>query len=455
LQRKILAIIVVVIVIIAAVAAVELSSKPAPSAEARAIKIGLVAPMSTSIGQDMFNAATLAVNEINNAGGIYISGWNTKVNITLVSVNTIDDAPGNAKTPVVQAVESDKVDMLIGGYGSAGTLANEVVAIQDKVPYIITGASNQLVTRRGPQGNYGGFGPNGANSISDAEGMSYIFHYCTTTYHYSKTVVDFFATVMKPMVAPDRNFSLAIIYRNDAFGQGVDQATKYWIQNESLPITLTERSYDPATTNYQTDLSVIKQANPDAVFVVDNPDKTPNIVKQGWNDVGLKSVYIAVENNQDPTFYSILGSTGDGQLLESKMDPFMTPSYSSAVQTYTQNYNSAYPHLMPGMMGADTYDAFYIAKDAIQSAGTIDKVAVRKAIEDTDINQMLIQTKTGKVQFSTGVNYHEIDPVTFIEQLKYDASTLHLTAQIVWSPPGSTNLKQADFTLPTGYKPGQ
>ncbi len=305
MQRKILAIIVVIIIIISAVAAVELSSKPAPSADARNIKIGLVAPMSTSIGQDMFNAATLAVNEINNAGGIYVSGWNTKVNITLVTANTIDDAPGNAKTPVVQAVESDKVDMLIGGYGSAGTLANEVVAIDDKVPYIITGASNQLVTRRGPQGDYGGLPTDSTTRITDADGMSYIFHYCTTTYHYSKTVVDFFATEMKPMVAPDRNFSLAILYRNDAFGQGVDQATKYWIQNESLPITLTERSYDPATTNYQTDLSVVKGANPDAVFVVDNPDKTPNIIKQGWSDVGLKTVYIAVENNQDPTFYSI------------------------------------------------------------------------------------------------------------------------------------------------------
>jgi branched-chain amino acid transport system substrate-binding protein len=454
LQRKILAIIVVVIIVISAIAAVELSSKPAPSAEARNIKIGLVAPMSTSIGQDMFNAATMAVNEINNAGGIYVSGWNTKVNITLVTANTIDDAPGNAKTPVVQAVESDKVDMLIGGYGSAGTLANEVVAIQNKVPYIIAGASNQLVTRRGPQGNYGGLPTDSTTRITDAEGMSYIFHYCTTTYHYSKTVVDFFATEMKPMVAADRNFSLAILYRNDAFGQGVDQATKYWIQNESLPITLTERSYDPATTNYQTDLSVVKGAHPDAVFVVDNPDKTPNIIKQGWSDVGLKTVYIAVENNQDPTFYSILGSTGDGQLLESKMDPFMTPSYSSSVQTYTENYNKAYPHLMPGMMGADTYDAFYIAKDAIQSAGTIDKAAVRQAIENTDINQMLIQTKTGKVQFSTGVNYHEIDPVTFIEQLKWDATNLHLTSQIVWAPPG-TNLKQADFTLPTGYQAGQ
>ncbi len=460
MQRKLLAIIVVVIIVVAAVAAIELTPKTpsTPSADARNIVIGLVAPLSTSIGQDMSDAAQLAAKEINDAGGIYVKDWNTNVNVSIVNVNTIDDAPSNAKTPVVQAVESEHVDMLIGGYGSAGTLANEVVAIDDKVPYIITGASNQLVTRRGPQGNYGGFGVNGANSITDSEGVSYIFHYCTTTYHYSKTVVDFFATVMKPMVAPDRNFSLAILYRNDAFGQGVDQATKYWIQNESLPITLTERNYDPTTaktSGYQTDLTAVAASHPDAVFIVDNPDQTPLIIKQGWNEVGLKSVYIAVENNQDPTFYNLLGSTGDGQLLESKMDPFMTPSYSQVVQTYVENFNKTYPHVMPGMMGADTYDAFYIAKDAITRAGTVNKTEVRDAIENTNMNQMLIQTKTGKIQFSTGINYHEIDPVTFIEQLKWDSTNSHLTSQIVWSPSGSTNLKQANFTLPTGYQPAQ
>jgi branched-chain amino acid transport system substrate-binding protein len=457
LQKKIiLAILVIAIIVIAAVAALELTPKPV-SPNARAINIGLVAPVSGSpIGQDMERAAKLAVQEINDAGGVYVSTWNTKVNLTLDIADTVNDAPANAVTPVKRAVETDNVDMLIGGYGSAGTLANEIVAIENKIPYIITGASNQLVTRRGPQGNYGGFGPNGANSVSDAAGMSYMFHYCTTTYHYSKTVVDFFATEMKPMVAAQRNFSLALLYRNDAFGTGVAAATKFWIQNESLPITLVaDRSYDPATTNYQTDLTAVAAAHPDAVFIADNPDKTPLIIKQGWNDVGLKTVYIAVENNQDSAFYSLLGSVGDGQLLESKLDPFMTPSYSTIVGNYAKNFDKAYPHVMPGMMGADTYDAIYIAKDAIQRAGTVNKTDVRAAIENTNLNQMLIQTKTGKIEFSTGVNYHEIDPVTFIEQLKWDTTNSHLTSQIVWSPPGSSNLKQTNFVLPTGYKAGQ
>lgn len=454
MQKKLLAVIIAIIIVVAAVAAIQLI-KPAPSAEARNIKIGLVAPMSTSIGQDMANAAEMAVKEINDAGGVYISEWNTNVNITIVTADTINDAPANAVTPVTRAIETDQVDMLIGGYGSAGTLANQVKAIEARVPYLITGASNQLVTRRGPQGDYGGFGPNGPNSISDAEGMSYMFHYCTTTYDYSKTVVNFFASEMKPLVAENRNFSLAILYRNDAFGQGVEQATKYWIQNQNLPITLVaDRSYDPATTNYQTDLTVVKAANPDAVFVVDNPDKTPLIIKQGWNDVGLKTVYIAVENNQDPVFYSLLGSIGDGQLLESKLNPFMTESYSTLVQTYSQKFKETYG-VDAGMMGADTYDAFYVAKDALTRAGTIDKEAVRDALESTDMPQMLIQTESGRIRFSTGVNYHEISPVTFIEQLKWDSASSTLKSQIVWAPTGSDNLKQADFVLPTGYQAGQ
>ncbi len=447
----------ILIVIVAAVAAFQFIPKT-PSPEARNILIGLVAPVSGSpIGQDMERAARLAVQEINDAGGVHVTAWNTNVNITLDIADTVNDAPGpNAVTPVTRAVETDKVDLLIGGYGSAGTLADQVVAITNRVPFIITGASNELVTRRGPQGNYGGFGPTGANSINDEEGMSYMFHYCTTTYHYSKTVVDFFASEMKPLIATDRNFSLALLYRNDAFGQGVAQATKFWIQNESLPINIVaDRNYDPATQNYQTDLTAVAASHPDAVFIADNPDRTPIIINQGWNDVGLKTVYIAVENNQDPTFYELLGATGNGQLLESKMDPFMTPSYSTTVQSYTEKFNQAYPHIMPGMMGADTYDAFYIAKDAIERAGTVDKAAVRTAIENTNLNQILILTKTGKIEFSKGINYHEIDPITFIEQLKWDTSTNHLTSQIVWAPSDASYLKQVNFTLPTGYQPGQ
>jgi branched-chain amino acid transport system substrate-binding protein len=454
MQKKKMIILAIILIAIIAISTVVALTQFVPSADARTIKIGLVYPSKSPIGTDMSRAAQLAVKEINDAGGIYVSAWHTKVQIELVNIDTQDDSPTNAVTAMTNGING--VDLLIGGYGSAGTLADEKVAIDERVPFIITGASNQLVTRRGPQGNYGGAGTSGQFSTSDSEGVSYMFHYCTTTYDYSKTVVDFFANTMKPLVAADRDFRLAILYRDDAFGQGVEQATKFWIQNESLPINVVaDRKYTPTITNYQTDLTVVKEANPDAVFVVDNPDKTPLIIAQGLNDVHLNTVYIAVENNQDPAFYTALKSTGDGQLLESKLDPFMTPSYLPAVGTYATKFNATYG-VMPGMMGADTYDAFYIAKDALGRAATVDHKGIRDAIESTNMNQMLILTQSGKIQFSKELNYHEISPITFIEQLTWDAATSTLKSQIVWAPQTNSglNLKQADFTLPSGYQPG-
>jgi hypothetical protein len=108
------------------------------------------------------------------------------------------------------------------------------------------------------------------------------------------------------------------------------------------------------------------------------------------------------------------------------------------------------------MMGADTYDAFYIAADAIERAGTVDKAAVRDAIESCTLDQMLIITETGKIEFSTGTDYHEIAPVTFVEQLIWNTDANECRSVIVYpaTAEGVGTLKQADFVLPTMYEPG-
>ena len=461
-NKKILGLLVIVIVVVAVAVAVW-QMTPAPSPEARAIKIGLVACYQKAEGQDMDRAAKLAVEEINAAGGIYVSEWHTKVLIELVEVNTEDDTPAKAVSPVTQAVTETGVDLLIGGYTSAGTLANQIVAIENRVPYIITGASSNLVTRRGPQGNYGGLPADDTRRIDDAEGMSYMFHYCTTTGDYSKTVVNFFAEEMKPLLDDEYGFDasrklrLAILYRDDAFGKGVASDSKSLIQSNNLPIeVVAERAYPTTATTFQTDLTAIKAAKPDAVYVVDFIANTAEIIKEGQRDVGLNTVYIAVECCEDPQFYTLLGNYGDKQLLESKFAPYAGPPYYlPLITTYVTNYQQEYDTI-PGMMGADTYDAFYIAKDAIERAGTVDKAKVKDALEATAMDQLLIMTETGKIQFSTGTNYHEISAVTFIEQLVWNATIGECRSVIVYpeTAPVVGTLKQAEFVLPEGYQPG-
>jgi branched-chain amino acid transport system substrate-binding protein len=294
--------------------------------------------------------------------------------------------------------------------------------------------------------------------------MSYMFHYCTTTFHYSETVAHFFGDAMKPLLDSEfgfpssRKLRLAVIYRDDAYGQGVWDATNHFIEADNLPIeVVAEVKYPVSTTTFQAELSTIKANNPDAVYVVDFTTNTATIYRQGQNDVGLNSVYIAVEACEEPEFYSALEEAGDKQLLESKFASYAGPPfYLPAMDIYVPAYQAKYDTI-PGMMGADTYDAFYIAKDAIQRAGTLDKSAVRAAIESTNLEQMLIITETGRIEFSTEPDtYHEIAPFTFVEQLFYDEQIGEPRPKVIWpeTAPIVGIIKQTDFVLPDNYEPG-
>jgi len=126
------------------------------------------------------------------------------------------------------------------------------------------------------------------------------------------------------------------------------------------------------------------------------------------------------------------------------------------MDTYVADYIEMFG-VTPGMMGADTYDAFYIAKDAIERAGTIDKEAVKDAIEATNMDQMLIMTETGRIEFSTEPEtYHEIFPITFIEQLFWDEDADETRPLVIWpeTAPVVGTIKQTDFVLPENYEPG-
>jgi branched-chain amino acid transport system substrate-binding protein len=456
-NTKLVAAVVIVIIVVAGAVAVW-QFMPAPSDEGRtSIKIGLVAPLSIPVGQDMDRAAEMAAEEINDNGGIYVESLGKSLPVEIVIANTETANPEVAGTEVTRVVDQG-VDVLIGGFGSSATLAGQVYAIEQRVPFVITGASTHLVTRRG-------FLPDGdSQKIDDPVGMSYMFHYCTTTYHYSKTVAYFFAEAMKPLLESEygltRNLRLAVLFRDDAFGGGVWEATKHYIEADNLPIDIVaEESYPTSATTFQPELNNVKNAEPDAVYVVDFTTNTAIIYEQGQSDVGLKSVYIAVECCEEPEFYTALKQWGDQQLLESKFASYADVDgefYLPMMNTYVADYEAKYGQV-PGMMGADTYDAFYIVKDAITRAGTLDKAAVRDAIETCDMDQMLIITDTGKIEFGTDENnYHEIAPFTFVEQLFYDESLGECRPLVVWpeTAPVVDSIKQTNFVLPNDYEPG-
>ncbi|MFN2304657.1 MAG: ABC transporter substrate-binding protein, partial [Anaerolineales bacterium] len=400
-----------------------------------------------------------AIDEINAAGGIWVEDLQKNLEIELVLVDTVDDAAGSTAAPVTRAITDQGVDLLIGGATTGGTLNGQIPAITNRVPYIITGASLNLVTRRGslPSDN--------ALYIDDAEGMSYMFHYCTTISDYSTTVAHFLAESVKPTLdstysfGSTRNLRLAMLFRDDGYGRGVRDVTASIIADDSLPIDIVANvSYGTTATTYQSQLISVKESAPDAVYVAGFTADTAEVIKEGINDVGLNSIYIAVEICEDPQFYSLLGETGAYQILESKIATQWQGDtwYLQKVGTYVEDYKAKFDGKIPGMLGADTYDAVYIAKNAIERAGTLNKEDVRNALETTDLPQSLLIMENMKITFSTGTNYHEILPKTFIEQMLWDSTSGELKPYVVYpaSMPGISSFKQADFALPEDYEPG-
>ncbi len=421
-----------ILIITMILAAIIAAGCTGPSDEAtvpESIKIGLVAPLSggaSDVGNDMKQAAILAVEEINADGGVLVAEYGVKIPLELVEGDT-QTSPTEGVTAVERLITSENVVVLVGGFSSGVTLANQVPAA-GKVPYVITGASSAQVTRR-----------------TEVD-TSYFFHYCSTTDDYSQPILQFFVDELKPLVAADRDLKLALIYRDDAYGKGVIESSVAYIEDNNLPIELVaQEKYPGAETDFHAYLTKIADAKPDAVYTVGFVKDTASIYIQGQRDVGLNTVYMAVECNEDPAFYELLGEWGDGQLLESKFAPY-ADDYTELMGPYKEAYVAKWG-VMPGMMGADTYDGIYLVKSAIERAGTLDRTDVRDAIKQTNESEMLILMEGGNIAFD---EYNEISPKIFIEQMFWNAETEELTPVIILPD----DLKSQDFVLPDKYEIG-
>ena len=144
----------------AAAAAVGASGIFAPAilkAQRQPIKIGHLIPQSgflSPMGEYMINAAKLAVDEINAAGGV--------LGRQLQLVPEDDQNPGVAVQKATKLIQQEKVDALMGTVSSAVCLAVMEVADRSKMLLVNTGSNSDEI--RGKRCNYYTFSVEGSNS---------------------------------------------------------------------------------------------------------------------------------------------------------------------------------------------------------------------------------------------------------------------------------------------------
>ena len=115
-------------------------------AQAAAVKVGVLHPVSGALsysGQQGRLGATMAIDEINAAGGIKALGG-AKIEAVLGDAQSTPDG-GNAE---VEKMNSAEVSAIVGGYASAICLAASQTAARYDLPYIVdVGVVDSIVTR--------------------------------------------------------------------------------------------------------------------------------------------------------------------------------------------------------------------------------------------------------------------------------------------------------------------
>jgi branched-chain amino acid transport system substrate-binding protein len=404
------------------------------------LKIGVIASMTgpaSTTGKDIWQSAVIAAEEINAQGGVYVKDLGKNVPVTVILGDDESTREGGQKA-VTRLITEDKVDALVGGFSSAVVSAHESIVSENGVPYIVTGASSPVITHR-----------------TDVDTSS-IFHHCPNTDDYGRQTTLFASEVIRPAINERFGFSddsplrLALLVQDSPYGKGVESAVVATIQNENLPVVLVaNETFKMGETDFRTILTSVKAAEPDVVYAAAFLNEQIPMVIQARRDVGLNVIFLAVECNDDPDYYSGVGQYGEYSIMESRFSPYVIPPgpLTDDITAFKESYQQRWGGF-PGMMGASTYEGVYIITQAVENAGTKDKKAVIEALGTLNMPQIIEYMQGGAITFTPDFRESKFD--LYMEQLMWNQTEQVVRPVIVWPE----NIQQQPFSLPNWFETG-
>src|SRR5262247_610291 len=224
----------------AAVAAVDHGAPAVLRAQGAVVKLGVLHPVSGALsysGQQGRIGATIAVEEINAAGGIKALGG-AKIEAVLGDAQSTPEG-GNAE---VEKMNSAGVAAVVGGYGSSICLAASQTAARYDLPYLVdVGVADNIVTR-GLKNTFR-FGP----------GFGVI----------AKTAIDNLVTINDQAGKPAK--TVMIVHEDSLFGSGLAKLLNAQLPDRGFQILETIPHPTP-TRDFNNVVLKIKAQNPDLVI---------------------------------------------------------------------------------------------------------------------------------------------------------------------------------------------
>ena len=312
-------------------------------AEGETFKIGGIGPISGGAavyGQAVKNAAEIAVEEINEAGGI--GGAQVEFNFQ------DDEHDAEKSVSAYKTLKDWGMQILMGTVTSTPCIAVSKVAEEDNL-FLLT-PSGSAVESIAPENAF-------RVCFSDPNQGS-----ASATYIGENGLAE----------------KVAVIYNSsDVYSTGIYETFAAEAENQPFEIVAAEAFTEDSKTDFSVQLQKAKDAEADLVFLPMYYTEASMILTQA-NGMGYAPKFFGVDGMD-----GILDVEGfDTSLAEGVMllTPFAADAEDEKTQNFVSKYKEAYGEV-PNQFAADAYDAMFIIKAAAEQSGVTPDMEVSDICE--------------------------------------------------------------------------
>lgn len=330
------------------------------------IKIGMIIPLSgpaADFGEQMKTGAEMAQKDLLAKG----------ISVNLVFEDSKAD-PALGVTAYKRLVEVEKIDYLVSSFTRV-TIPLIEMTVKDKLPMIMTTFAGDWDKTKSP----------------------YAIRFFPTPRQYARG--DNYLNVLNDTK------SASSIYVNDDYGKSVQKELEALLVEKGVTL-LTKESYVPSSSDFRTQLTKIKQSNPEVLSIISsNAVETTNIIKQA-KEMGLNAtLYDASIALSNPSVYKNPSYNIEGVITKAVLADLKdkSPEVQAFYAEYMKNTNK------------EPYWSAFFGYEAIKLIAVIEKNGGRTNLAKAVMSIQPLKTLLGDITIS---NYQEINPTVLNAEIR-------------------------------------
>ena len=337
---------------------------------AETFKVGVVGPRTGPVatyGLSVIHAVTLAVEEVNAAGGVL--GRQVEL---IVEDNKADAIETN--NAFRKLISRDQVHAIIGAVVTANSIVGSQVAQRMKVPMITPTSTAEKVTREG----------------------DYIFRSCLIDPVQGRIMANFAYNFLGL-----REIACLTAQSND-YSVGLEEVFTKTFEELGGKVVAAE-SYSEGDQDFRAQLTKIRARKPDAIYVPGYYSEAGLIARQ-MRQLGMDQPILGPDGFDSPKLFEI---GGDAILGSYFTNHYSSETEDEVAEHFLESYRAKYGQ-DPDGFAALGYDAALILFDALERAGdgafTKNLGAARAAIRDALADTKDIKVVTGTLTLDENRN---------------------------------------------------